>query len=70
VFVEIIDARTLRGELRSLPANPDIPNGIVAYDDGNTTIYVPFSNEIDGRVWFFGKPDIDYYLKANPKRLK
>ncbi|MCL1835230.1 MAG: S-layer homology domain-containing protein [Oscillospiraceae bacterium] len=41
--------------------------GIVCYDTSDETVYVPYCYEIDGKMFFFGYPYIDYYLEENPK---
>jgi len=56
--------------LRFLPTDEDIPNGVVAFDnEDGETVFVPFCYEIDERVWFFGDPDINYYLVTNDKEF-
>lgn len=44
-------------------------DGAVCYDRGEITVFVPFSFVYEDRIYFFGYPYNDYYLRVNPKEF-
>ncbi|MDR1117089.1 MAG: InlB B-repeat-containing protein [Oscillospiraceae bacterium] len=44
-------------------------DGIVYYYEEDNIIFVPFCFVIEGKIYFFGNPLIEYFVKPNPKEF-
>ena len=67
VEIEALGVALSSAETRLMWLDYDVKDGIVCYDAGGKTHFVPFCFVIEDKMYFYGSPLFDYYLKPNPK---